>query len=125
MLIRPWLASVLLAGLSTACATELATPPHSPILPLRSLRLYETGVGYFERAGAIQPGSPTSLPVPSGHLDDALKTLVVLGAAGQSRVHGLEWSSSISRGMARAARGRRGCPPTARSRPASRSSSQA
>jgi hypothetical protein len=62
-------------------------------------------VGYFERTGSIDPSAATSLPIPSGHLDDALQTLVVLGAGGKARVRGIEWSSSISRGMARAVAG--------------------
>ncbi|HEY5244012.1 MAG TPA: DUF4139 domain-containing protein, partial [Polyangiaceae bacterium] len=75
-----------------------------PILPLRTLRLYETGVGYFERSGELV-GDGASLPVPAGHLDDALKTLVVLGPDGKSSVQGVEFGSSISRGMARALAG--------------------
>ena len=91
-----------LAALSCACSPSTTTAV-SPILPLRTLRLYETGVGYFERSGTV--GTPTSLPVPAGHLDDALETLVVLGEGGKSRVRGIEFGSSISRGMARALAG--------------------
>ncbi|MHB8872478.1 MAG: hypothetical protein ACYC8T_02210 [Myxococcaceae bacterium] len=69
-----------------------------PLLPLRSARLYETGVGYYERSGRLDPAGVT-LPVPAGHLDDALKTLVVLSKDG--RVQGLEFGSSVSKGMAR------------------------
>jgi hypothetical protein len=72
---------------------------------LRTLRLYETGVGYFERSGSLGAADPTSLPLPAGHLDDALKTLVVLGADGKSTVHGIEFGSSVGRGMARALAG--------------------
>ena len=96
------LLGVGLAALTCACSPATTTAV-SPILPLRTLRLYETGVGYFERSGSI--GAPTSLPVPAGHLDDALKTLVVLGEGGKSRVRGIEFGSSISRGMARALAG--------------------
>ena len=74
-----------------------------PILPLKSVRLYETGVGYFERQG-IAAGR-TSLPVPAGHLDDALKTLVVLSKDGKAKVTGLSFPSSVSPGMARALAG--------------------
>lgn len=77
-------------------------------LPLTRVRLYETGVGYFERSGAM-PAGETSLPVPAEHLDDALKTLVVL--SGDVKVTGLAFSSSVSRDMANKpaglARGRR------------------
>ena len=96
------LLGVGLAALTCACSPS-ATTAVSPSLPLRTLRLYETGVGYFERSGSV--GAPTSLPVPAGHLDDALETLVVLGEGGKSRVRGIEFGSSISRGMARALAG--------------------
>jgi len=97
----------LLASLSfvlAGCAAQgSATPPS--VLPLRTLRLYETGVGYFERSGKLSSSSTMSLPVPAAHLDDALKTLVVLGAKGDTRVEGVAFSSSIGRGMARALAG--------------------
>jgi hypothetical protein len=80
-------------------AQPAASPAAPTILPLRTLRLYETGVGYFERSG--QASEATSLPVPAGHLDDALKSLVILSPDGQSRVAGLSFGSSISKNMAR------------------------
>ena len=94
-----------LAALTCACGSASTSTTPAPILPLRTLRLYETGVGYFERAGSLGSTNPASLPVPAGHLDDALETLVVLGAGGKSTVHGIEFGSSISRGMARALAG--------------------
>jgi hypothetical protein len=75
------------------------------ILPLRRLRLYETGVGYFERRGPVSGGRTTALPVPSSHLDDALKTLVVLGNGRRVDIGGIEFASSVSEGMARAIAG--------------------
>ena len=91
------------AALGLGCATLLAALPLSaakPVatLPLTRVRFYETGVGYFERSGVMQPGI-TTLPVPTGHLDDALKTLVVLG--GDLKVGGIAFSSSVSRDLAR------------------------
>jgi hypothetical protein len=84
-------------------ACHLGAPAASPaapsVLPLRTLRLYETGIGYFERSG--NASSATTLPVPAGHLDDALKSLVILSPDGQSRVAGLSFGSSLSKGMAR------------------------
>lgn len=47
----------------------------------------------------------TVLPVPAGHLDDALKTLVVLSRDQKTRVHGLKFASSVSPGMGRALAG--------------------
>lgn len=100
------LAGLVTADLQAGCAGKQvyrdAPAAETTILPLKSVRLYESGVGYFERSGGI--GSDvTALPVPSGHLDDALKTLVILasGAAGKkdAQVLGLEFPSSVSRGM--------------------------
>ena len=56
--------------------TYTRAPTSLSILPLHTLRLYETGIGYFERAGSVS-GDDTGLPLPAGHLDDALKTLVI------------------------------------------------
>jgi outer membrane murein-binding lipoprotein Lpp len=92
-------------GLSACSAAPLPQARTSSILPLRTLRLYETGVGYFERAGAMHSTEDTSLPVPAGHIDDALKTLVVLSSGGKSSVQGLEFGSIVSNGMARALAG--------------------
>ncbi|MEQ9323593.1 MAG: hypothetical protein RIF41_30805, partial [Polyangiaceae bacterium] len=75
-------------------------------MPLRKVRLYETGVAYFEREGALAKG--ISLPVPAGHLDDALKTLVVLSEDGDAAVDGVEFSSSVSRDMGLALAGLKG-----------------
>ncbi|MEM6789051.1 MAG: hypothetical protein AAF715_16135 [Myxococcota bacterium] len=68
-----FLAVSALAG----CASSPATG--GAVVPLKRVRLYETGVGYFERSGAIPGDTAASLPVPAGHVDDALKSLVVLG----------------------------------------------
>ena len=101
-----WLACLL------AATAVLSTLPHAraagpgpATLPLRSVRLYETGVGYFERSGSISRGGGVTLPVPAGHLDDALKTLVVLGEDGNTTVSGIEFASSTTRDRARALAG--------------------
>ncbi len=88
-----------IASGALGCAS-LANAPDAKqtVLPLRTLRLYETGVGYFERTGSVDADSSVVLPVPTGHLDDALKTLVVVGS---STVHGVEFNSSLSKGLAR------------------------
>jgi hypothetical protein len=91
-------------------ASLVAVEP--PTLPLRRLRLYETGVGYFERRGNVGSSgaskgteSTLALPLPSSHLDDALKSLVVLEATSGVRIQGVEFDSSVSEGMARAMAG--------------------
>ena len=97
-----------LRSIMISAVMVLATSPGARAentLPLKRVRLYETGVGYFERTGAVT-GRPTALPVPAGHLDDALKTLVVLSDdAKNGSVAGVEFSSSVSRSMARSMAG--------------------
>lgn len=88
----------------TGCHAGEAEGAKAPILPLKTLRLYESGVGYFERSGTPE-GSHTSLPIPAAHLDDALKSLVVMQSGKQGQMHGVEFGSSITKGMARALAG--------------------
>lgn len=96
------------ASFMPACTPAEAPPPaasapsrrDATILPLKSLRLYETGVGYFERSGALG-GKTQALPVPAGHLDDALKSLVVLNGGAAGQVTGVAFQSSVTRATAR------------------------
>ncbi|WP_437732473.1 hypothetical protein [Sorangium sp. So ce1335] len=86
--------------LSAGCRLPPAAPPAAAsALPLKKVRLYETGVGYFERSGDISP-STDSLPVPASHVDDALKTLIVL-SSGTAQVRGIEFDSVLSGGLSR------------------------
>ena len=82
-------------------------PPSSTssVLPLTNVRLYETGVGYFERSGILSPTERTGLPVPASHLDDALQSLVVFTPGHSDPIRGVAFGSSVSRGMARAMAG--------------------
>lgn len=90
---------------STTACEAVPRPKSAAILPLRTLRLYETGVGYFERSGQMSKETRASLPVPAGHLDDALASLVVLNGGAGGRVAGLSFASSVSKGMARSRAG--------------------
>ncbi|WP_437632372.1 hypothetical protein [Sorangium sp. So ce854] len=86
--------------LSAGChAPPAASPAAASALPLKKVRLYETGVGYFERSGDVSPRSD-SLPVPASHVDDALKTLIVL-SSGRAQVRGIEFDSVLSGGLSR------------------------
>lgn len=83
-------------------AVLLALPaPAAEVLPVRRVRFYETGVGWFERQGTVR--DRTSLPVPTSHLDDALKTLVVLG--GDADVGAITFPSALGADAARVAAG--------------------
>jgi hypothetical protein len=67
---------------------------------VRSARLYETGVGYFERAGRLAAGEDT-ISLPAAKVDDALKTLVVLSDGAPVRVSAVEFPSVLSEALAR------------------------
>ncbi|MGC4066422.1 MAG: hypothetical protein QM784_17675 [Polyangiaceae bacterium] len=96
--------------LVAACAST--TPPRSAvtgqppseeeILPLVRVRLYASGVGYFERHGDLGSGQ-RKLPVPVGHLDDALKSLILLSPA--SEQISVTFPSRVSPAVARARAG--------------------
>ncbi len=110
MVRRRSLSFFLLLTLASACGApepqglpQKAAAPEP--LPLRTLRLYETGVGYFERSGKLGDKAVTSLPVPAGHLDDALKSLVVLNGGAGGHVTGVAFASSVTRATARARAG--------------------
>lgn len=47
-------------------------------MPLRSVTLYRSGVAYFERTGTIDPGAGVSLDLDLAHLNDVLRSIVVL-----------------------------------------------
>jgi hypothetical protein len=81
----------------------LAAPPASQArLPLKTLVLYENGVGYFERRGTVPTGAVAEIPLEPGQLDDALKSLVVMSAQGVASV---EFAPPLSAEAARAMAG--------------------
>jgi hypothetical protein len=87
----------LAAGLilSLPAAAHAARDDGPAVLPLRSVVLYESGVGYFERRGPVQRHAPLQLLVPQNHLDDALMTLVVLTTDG-ARVGAMTFPSVLA-----------------------------
>lgn len=95
-----------MSTLALSLVLSMAAPVKpAKVLPLSRLRLYETGVGYFERRGRVSKGDQLALPIPTAHLDDALKTLVVLDGGTGARVGGIAFSTAVSEGMARAMAG--------------------
>ena len=69
--------SLVFASTLTLTAGPAAAQERAPTaLPLRAARLYEVGLGYFERTGKLGKGTDLALPVPASHLDDALKTML-------------------------------------------------
>jgi hypothetical protein len=91
-----------LVAIVFAAGGALAADPPG-VLPLSRVRLYEAGVAYFERSGTL--GSSARLPVPRSHLDDALKTLVILDGDGKASVIGVEMEQPATSAHGRALAG--------------------
>jgi len=51
-------------------------------LPIRSVALFSSGVGYFEHRGLVSGDASLSLPFSTSEIDDVLKSLVVRDYAG-------------------------------------------
>lgn len=83
-------------------ALLLAAPPQPARLPLKTLVLYENGVGYFERKGPVPAGGVAEIPLEPGQLDDTLKSLVVVSEQGVASV---EFAPPLSAEAARAMAG--------------------
>src|SRR5258706_14752823 len=67
-------------------AAVAAAPQSIQKLPLKTLVLYENGLGYFERKGTLAEGTTAQIPLEPGQLDDALKSMVVLSDQGVASV---------------------------------------
>ena len=95
----------MLASLAALAPPAEASPRRSAnrdVLPLTRVRLYETGIGYFERSGRIS--ASTRLPIPAAQLDDVLKSLVILDGAG-SRLEGVRFDTRVTERLGRALAG--------------------
>src|SRR4051794_7125378 len=64
------LSTALVVALAAGCST-------SPPLALRTVELYRSGMGYFERTGRLKDNR-LKLPLRRHEVDDVLKTLAVL-----------------------------------------------
>lgn len=68
---------ILWAGF--CCSTPaVAQRVASDGLPLQSITLYRSGVGYFERKGSIKPGDSVQLRFANDEINDMLKSMVIL-----------------------------------------------
>jgi len=75
--------------LTAVCmATALAAD-----IPIREVILYKSGVGYFERAGALSPGDSARLDFKASDMNDVLKSLTLEDRNG-GKVSGLRYDSS-------------------------------
>lgn len=72
-----------LAAAAGVCAAFGAIAGAADALPLKSVTLYRSGVAYFERSGVIDGAQTVDLRFDVAHLNDVLKSMVVLDARGR------------------------------------------
>ncbi|MFT3838753.1 MAG: hypothetical protein QM723_17365 [Myxococcaceae bacterium] len=77
---------MLTLALLLAAAPAASAPSSAHKLSLKTLVLYENGLGYFERKGTLPEGATADIPLEPGQLDDALKSMVVLSDQGVASV---------------------------------------
>ncbi len=73
------LTAATIAALATAAlGSSTAEHADSSPLPLTSITLFRSGVGYFERNGTIAPGDEVQLRFANDQINDMLKSMVIL-----------------------------------------------
>ncbi len=79
--------------LSPLLVTAFLTAALAADLPVRQVVLYKHGVGYFERAGDLQPGEGARLDFKPSEMNDVLKSLIVQDPSG-GKISGIRYDSS-------------------------------
>ena len=67
----------LMTFASSALAQAVAGADAAPRLPITSITLYRSGVGYFERHGKIKSGDSVQLRFAQDEINDMLKSMVI------------------------------------------------
>ena len=67
----------LMTFASSALAQAVAGVDAAPRLPITSITLYRSGVGYFERHGMIKSGDSVQLRFAQDEINDMLKSMVI------------------------------------------------
>ena len=67
----------LMTFASSALAQAVAGADAAPRLPITSITLYRSGVGYFERHGMIKSGDSVQLRFAQDEINDMLKSMVI------------------------------------------------
>ena len=67
----------LMTFASSALAQAVTGADAAPRLPITSITLYRSGVGYFERHGMIKSGDSVQLRFAQDEINDMLKSMVI------------------------------------------------
>ncbi len=102
MKLRVLIAMIVLASISAPA--QLRTPTKStPLpqqksaaeqLPIRRVILYSNGVAYVERRGIVTGSAEVNLSFKQSHVDDVLKSMVVLDLGKGSKIGAVSYNSS-------------------------------
>ncbi len=83
--LSPRLLVAIAAAVSIGCPTlAIATEQEDKPLPISSITLYRSGVGYFEREGRVDGNATVQLRFATEQVNDILKSMVVLDLGGGS-----------------------------------------
>jgi uncharacterized protein (UPF0335 family) len=89
-----------LAGIDSAAAQSVAAGSHRAQLPVTSITLYRSGVGYFERAGEVKSGDSVQLRFANDEINDMLKSMVILDPEAALQSVSYESKEPLSRQLA-------------------------
>lgn len=83
-------AAAPLAPLAPASGSGEVKPSQ---LPIRTITLYRSGVGSFQRRGQVEGSTTVQLRFDTDQINDLLKSMVVLDLSGKGRVGGVSYAS--------------------------------
>ncbi len=78
------------APLAPAAAAGEVKPSQ---LPIRTITLYRSGVGSFQRRGEVEGSTTVQLRFDTDQINDLLKSMIVLDLSGKGRVGGVSYAS--------------------------------
>ena len=82
------------ACIFTLCLLAAQVQAQEPVpLPVKKVRLYKNGMGYFEHLGSVKDSQSVEIVLPSSRLNDILKSLTVLDLDG-GRIDGVNYDSA-------------------------------
>src|SRR5689334_5757245 len=82
----------VLAVVAPPLPAQLALPPTQASIPVKSVMLFSSGVGFFEHAGTVRGDGSTELRFNAAQINDVLKSLLLLDQDG-GRVSAITYPS--------------------------------
>ena len=85
--------------LATGCTVASTNREAAPVLPLETLHLYETGVGYFERQDRVSGDTTIDLQFKASEMNDVLKSLTAIDWGGGQVLNVIAIAAGICDGI--------------------------